>query len=84
MKLDIVSFILVFFIVRSFLALAWNHGLSQMALDAVSKCKSSDEMDKAERIFLDWDCMGAILNPVHFDKWTTAQWYAYQKKQIEK
>jgi hypothetical protein len=61
-----------FYIIRVDIARVWD----------IKMCYISLEEGHVEW-YLKWNIINAILNPRHFDKWTTAQWVAYQKKIVK-
>jgi len=65
--------VLCFYNIRTHIANVWNNEMCDIALQ-----------EKGPSIwYQNWDIIDAILNPRHFNKWTTAQWVAYQKKIVK-
>ena len=77
--------LMLFFLLRALMALSWNHELAEMyTRDIENKATSIDEKIASVAAYASWNPVGAIFNPVNFDKWTAMQWYNYQKSKIAK
>jgi len=74
---------LCFILTRSFLAFSWNNNLAQWAREEVYKAKTPEEVILAGDTFITWNIISAIINPLHFNKWTSRLWYEYQKRKCQ-
>jgi hypothetical protein len=62
---------LVFMLIRSIIAIYWTNGLCNIALG----------IDGPTLWYARWDIIDAIINPLHYTKWTTKQWAEYLIKE---
>jgi hypothetical protein len=60
-----------FILIRSIIAGYWNEGLCDIALGIGGPTPWHAE----------WDIVDAIINPLHYSKWTTKQWAKYLIKE---
>jgi hypothetical protein len=88
MNLDLIIYIIIVFLifiqVRNFLFYNfWIEAFSKQAKQDIRNA-TPEQIDKDPdsiiRFYEKWNFYNAILNPRHWNKWTSSQWIAYQKK----
>lgn len=62
--------------VRCWFALGWTMEMASYARKGVDKGNFDI------RWFEEWNAILAIFSPLHWDKWTSAQWIKYQKEHV--